>query len=173
MSTAQGIITASDGHLSVESSPDEGTTVTITLPYCDKPTHGAEPAFLREPIAGTHLLVVDEASITGMLHAQLSTLGYKVTPCTDAKEALKLFQENPGHYSLAILDAGLPEISGTQLAKRIHQIEPHLPIILVTGYSSQVNHANFGEFGVQRFLLKPIPLEVLNSTIVEVLTDHS
>jgi DNA-binding NtrC family response regulator len=80
------------------------------------------------------LIVDDEPMLLDLLRRYLGRLGYEVETCSDATEALALFEAGPGRFSLIITDLSLPSLNGEQLIERIRQIRPGLPAIMTSGY---------------------------------------
>lgn len=69
----------------------------------------------------------------------LERLGYTVTARNNSIEALATFQIQPDHFDLVITDQTMPGMTGVDLARRMLQIRPDIPIILCTGFSSLID----------------------------------
>ena len=96
----------------------------------------------------------------------------RATVCEDGEKALDIFRGNPTRFSLVITDQTMPNKTGIELAQALHQIQPDLPIILTTGFSSLVSDQNFQEFGIGAYLRKPVDFGELERTIQETLNKH-
>lgn len=105
------------------------------------------------------LIVEDDPSTRVYLRDQLKLLGFQVVGVVSSgEEALEAAQElNP---SLIIMDINLPGIDGIETAKRINLKHP-VPVIIVTGYSSEELTNGAVEAGVFCYLLKPVGKEDL------------
>ena len=90
-----------------------------------------------------------------MGQAMLERLGYEVTVRTNSADALAHFQMNPNRFDAMITDQTMPGMTGIDLARRILQIRPHIPIILCTGYSTLITQEEVKALGVREFALKP------------------
>ncbi len=158
LSVVHGIVTSLKGAIEVESKVDIGTRFSIYLPTVE----AESPVISNSPEAALpggmeHLLLVDdERSLITFSMKILERLGYRITACHTGDEALDLFRKNPYVYQLVITDMNMPNLSGAQLAKEMLKIRPDIPIILLTGYSDQVDEAQAKKIGIQRYLLKPL-----------------
>ena len=74
---------------------------------------------------------------------------------TNSLEALTTFQNQPDSFGLIITDQTMPDMTGSDLARRMLQIRPGMPIILCTGYSSLISEEKARSFGIRGFALKP------------------
>lgn len=116
----------------------------------------------RKPIdlvpTGTEriLFVDDEEILATMGQAILEKLGYSVTMRTSSVAALATFRYESYVFDLVITDQTMPEMTGIDLARSILQIRPGMPIILCTGYSSQVTERKAISYGIKGFAMKPL-----------------
>ena len=115
------------------------------------------------------LFVDDEAPIVKIASRILGQLGYSVTTRTSSVDALELFQSNPSAFDLVISDVTMPQMTGDQLAKKLMEIRPDVPVIQCTGYSKKVSEEKGAEIGIQAFAKKPIVKEDLAKTVRDVL----
>ena len=99
----------------------------------------------------------------------LETLGYRVTTRTDSQEALKVFAEQPHNFDLVITDMTMPHMTGDQLAQKMLDIEPQIPVILCTGFNEVITEEKALAMGIQKFVMKPIVKNDLATTIRTVL----
>lgn len=93
--------------------------------------------------------------------AALKHLGYAVDAHTRPTEALAAVRARPTAYDAAIIDLAMPELSGLELAERIHQVAPALPIILTSGNPGDLTFESPQQHGVQQLLTKPATLTEL------------
>ena len=113
------------------------------------------------PDNGEHILVVDDdTSIADLIAEMLRSAGYRVTPCYTAREALVALQRDDS-VSLLLSDQGMPELTGTQLAREAHRLRPALPFILCTGWGDTIESQQTGDFAVRNLIAKPIEAEAL------------
>jgi YesN/AraC family two-component response regulator len=79
-----------------------------------------------------------------------------VTTRDNSLEALATFQNSPADFDLVITDQTMPNMTGLDLARRMLQIRPDMPIILCTGYSNLVDANKAKSLGIKEFALKPL-----------------
>ena len=82
---------------------------------------------------GTRLLLVDDnKSGLAARKSVLEELGYWITTATDPEEALSYFIR--GGFSLVVTDSKMPKMTGPELIVKLRELEPQLPIILISGF---------------------------------------
>jgi CheY-like chemotaxis protein len=81
----------------------------------------------------TIMCVDDEEPILFTLKLLLESVGFRVVTATSAAQALTLF--NSEQIDAAVLDYYLPGMTGTNLAKRLKEARPNLPIVILSAYS--------------------------------------
>jgi two-component system cell cycle sensor histidine kinase/response regulator CckA len=171
LSVIHGIIKNHGGDINVSSQPAEGTTFTVCLPIIDEIDIETEEVKTASATLGHEriLLIDDEEQIIDIEQQILERLGYKVTPKTDSEEALEEFTSLPDHYDLVITDMTMPKMTGDQLARKIMDIKPDIPIILCTGFNETITEEKALAMGIDKFVMKPIVKDELASTIRAVL----
>ncbi len=117
------------------------------------------------------LLVEDDASLGLTLSERLSK-DYLVTWCKTFTEAWSYFAQHEAEIDLAILDVGLPDGSGFDLAKKI-KAHYHTPILFLTAQSDAENRLQGYELGAEEFIPKPFHLKELLLRLTHVLDAHS
>lgn len=88
-------------------------------------------------------------------------------------EALATFESQPDAFDLVITDQTMPSMTGVDMARRMLQIRPDLPIILCTGHSSIELEENVASANIKGFALKPLSMKDITSLIRKVLDDHT
>jgi len=157
LAVVHGIIKSHRGMIQVYSEVGKGTTFTAFLPR----TMGFEKVEDKplQPLArGTEkILFVDDENVLADLGKQLlGGLGYQVETRTSPIEAIEAFRANPQKFDLVITDLTMPQMSGLNLARKIMEIRPGMPIILCTGFSEQANEQAASAMGIRAFLYKPL-----------------
>ena len=171
LSVIHGIIKNHSGDITVKSTPGKGTIFQVYLPLIEDLDLAAE----LEPADGVTkgeeriLLVDDEEQIVAMERQILENLGYRVTARTDSQEALKVFAQHPQNFDLVITDMTMPYMTGDQLAQKMLDIEPDIPVILCTGFNELITEEKALAMGIQKFVMKPIVKHDLATTIRSVL----
>lgn len=167
LSISQRIIARHGGTLDVESAVGLGTTFTLRLPATDVPV-SAQPSTRPSTVQqGFHILVVDdEPTIADMLRRMLVRQGQAVKLAHNGQEALRALESD--QFQLVITDLGMPDLSGSVVAQRAHELHPDLPVILATGWGDTMTPEQLAEMGVQDLLPKPFTY----SQVRQVLASH-
>jgi two-component system response regulator PhoP len=105
------------------------------------------------------LLVEDEPELRSQLSAQLEKKGYSVDAAADGEEGLFLGREYP--MDLAIIDLGLPRMSGIELIRRLRAIDRLFPILILTARDAWQDKVEGLESGADDYLTKPFHVEEL------------
>ena len=166
LSIIHGIVKSSGGFVSCQSQPGEGTVFHILLPAI---ANADLPKTNREELAqagNEHILFIDdEKMLVDMGKLMLERLGYRVTTKTNGIEALATFRDSPDEFDLVITDQTMPGMTGGDLAQLLLQIRPSLPIVLCTGYSSQISEEKAKSLGIKGFGKKPLTQRDIASLI--------
>jgi len=109
------------------------------------------------------LLVDDEENILTIFRLVLESKGYTVDTASTAEEAL--VKVGLYKYNLCLLDLNLPDMHGTELVRQIHQIDPGMKKLMVTGESSGIDAQTARNNGADGFILKPVNKVTLISTV--------
>jgi PAS domain S-box-containing protein len=168
LALVQGIVHSHNGMLSLQSEEREGTEFTIFFPTVSADVLVSQQEDVIEVLSGgsEHILVVDdEAPIAQMVKIMLERLGYNVTLFTSSLEALDQFTKKSNAFDLLITDQTMPGLVGVELTQKVLQLRPDLPVILCTGYSSQVSDENYLTKGIGKLLMKPVKINTLASGI--------
>ena len=174
LAVVHGIVTAHNGAICIDSEPGTGTMIEVLLPAANDMRPVDED---NRPTAtgGTEtiLLVDDEPAVADVVHAALAGSGYCVESFNDPIAALSRFLERPAGFDLVITDQSMPGLSGTDFARRIRDVSPDLPLILVSGFGELLDEAAIREAGVTSVLAKPQRMNDLRGLIRDLLDDAS
>jgi CheY-like chemotaxis protein len=170
LAVVHGIVENHGGAIVCESSVGVGTIFTILIPAHEGPVK-EEFGKQNMPLGnGERILYVDdEPSIAKLGRRRLESLGYDVFSTTDPAEALELIKTNPGRFDLVISDMAMPKMPGDKLITEILAVNPEIPAIICTGYSSRVSEPAASGIGVKAFLMKPLNKSELAEKVREVL----
>ena len=172
LATVEGIVAQSGGHIRVDSAPEQGTTISILLPFTAepmvKPAAGSQ-ARKSTRSRGRILLVEDEDPVRAIVMRTLKTEGYEVLGARDGNEALRELEEIGGAVNLVITDMVMPGLGGRQLAAELARRYRNIPIIWMSGHTREAQLQK-GEIGKDEpFLHKPVPPELLLETVAAVI----
>jgi CheY-like chemotaxis protein len=106
---------------------------------------------------GSVLIVDDEDNVRAMLVELLGGEGFECLEAPDGEKALELLEKNDP--ALGILDLALPGISGAELAWRIREKKPDLPLIALSGQLKVWEPDDLKDLGFARIFSKPMECE--------------
>lgn len=158
LAMVHGIVKNHGGFITCDSEIGTGTVFSVFLPLLSGETIDPESNSLEVIPTGTeHILFVDDEEMLAQLgQTMLARLGYTVTMQTSSIEALSVFEKQPDIFDLVITDQTMPRMTGIDLANKILQIKPNLPVILCTGFSTQINDEKISKIGIKKVVYKPI-----------------
>ena len=144
LSMVHGLAGQSGGLLRLESAPDVGTTVELWLPLSHCAARLRPDDVERVPAPGCAalcrvLIVDDDALVLTGTAALIEDLGHSAFEAHSGSEALAQLASGL-KVDVVVTDHGMPAMTGLQLAQRIKERYPHLPIILATGYAELPDH---------------------------------
>jgi CheY-like chemotaxis protein len=173
LSVVEGIVEQSTGEIWVESAPGAGTTFTLGFAVVPKPAPPSPLPTLPNHGGREKVLVVDdEPAVRGVLVRQLADRGYTVLEASGGAEALDLMRGPGGDVALVVCDVAMPEMNGTELAKRARGASPALPFIFVSGQPRETL-AEYGDPAAHGPLLeKPFSADVLASAVRKALDER-
>lgn len=157
LAIVHGIVKRYGGFISFYSEPGEGTAFHVFFPVVEKKAHTEEESIDCIPKGTERVLFIDDEEIlTTMGKNMLERRGYEVTVKNSSLDALETFQNNPDLFDVIITDQTMPFMTGGELATRMMQIRPDIPIILCTGYSTIISEEKAKSMGIREFALKPL-----------------
>ncbi|PTN12897.1 response regulator transcription factor [Nitrosomonas aestuarii] len=109
------------------------------------------------------LVIEDELKLQAQIRQKLESDGYMVDTCSNGKEGLYIAHEYP--LDAAIIDIGLPGISGLEVIKTLREEGSVLPILILTARDSWQDKVNGLEIGADDYLTKPFQIEELQARI--------
>jgi PAS domain S-box-containing protein len=124
------------------------------------------------PPPETILVVDDEAPVRVLLADALRRLGYHVLTAEDAATALVLLREHLDRVRLLLTDMVMPGKNGRDLAREAQQLNPTLPVLLMSGYPDRSITSESGRIPRSAFLQKPFALDVLALRVRQMLDDR-
>jgi DNA-binding NtrC family response regulator len=116
------------------------------------------------------LMIDDEAAIRESIETLLTLEGFTVALAPDGSAGLDLISRN--QYDLLLLDLALPGESGIDLLPRIKELQPELPVIMITAYGTVANVVDAIRAGAENFVQKPWDNEKLLADIRTAIARH-
>ena len=173
LAVVHGIVKGCDGTVTVDSELGKGTTFHVYLPriaYTEDVPEADIPISI--PTGQESVLFVDDEQILAdMGKEMLEYMGYEVVARTGSIEALELFRSRPNRFDLIVTDMTMPNMTGDDLAKKILQIRPDMPIIICTGFSEKLSAEKSKSIGIREFVMKPFVLQSFAETVRRVLDE--
>jgi two-component system cell cycle sensor histidine kinase/response regulator CckA len=173
LATVYGIVKQSGGYIWAYSEVAQGTTFKVYLPLETAPT--PETSEVSPPTRATGeivLLVEDDAPVRHMTARALQELGYEVLQADGSHQALETVKRRERRIDLLITDVVLPGMDGPELARRVTELRPKLPVLFISGYTDEdIVRRGLIEAG-HPFLQKPFTPEALGVEVAELLKHH-
>jgi signal transduction histidine kinase len=168
LSMVYGIVERHRGKLEIESVAGQGTTFIIRLPRAEvSEAPAAAVSATRSKSSLNVLLVDDEPRVLEVVSAYLRFDGHSVSTAASGREGLEKFRHN--RFDLVVLDRVMPEMSGDQTARFIKQLNPDVPVIMLTGFGALIEVTGSQPAAVDVVVSKPVTLDALRQTIGKLL----
>lgn len=166
-----GIVQQSGGHMTVESEPEQGTTIRIYLPRAAAGVTAAEPEPVEPTTRGieTVLLVEDEEDVRGVVREMLALAGFTVLVAASADEAERICRDHPGPVHLLLTDVVMPRVSGVELVARLRPLRAAMRVLYMSGYADDTLLRHGALESGARLLPKPFTPDSLIRVVREVL----
>lgn len=113
------------------------------------------------------LVVDDEPMVLDLLQKALTRKGHEVIKADGGRKAIQLFRQD--HPDLTILDLNLPDINGIDVLREIRSVDPHTPVIILTGAGTEDLEKQARALGATDFLKKGFSLHELGAALKRVL----
>jgi PAS domain S-box-containing protein len=138
LATAHSIVQGAGGRIDVSSTVGKGTVITVLLPNdpAGRSSGGPTEPASALPLHGseTVLVIEDNDAVRRMVAGTLRRQGYQVIEAGDAAAGLRLYAEHRDAIRLVISDVIMPGQSGFEVVATLRRDQPHLPIVLMSGY---------------------------------------
>ncbi|MEL7116890.1 MAG: PAS domain-containing protein, partial [Pseudomonadota bacterium] len=176
LSMVQGFMRQSKGAVDLSSVVGAGTRVRLLFPI---ETGHSDADDLPEPEAATEtaaevpnariLVVEDQPEVLALLVRMLTSEGYDIEAAASGDQAIEIFRAS-GPFDLLLTDVIMPgALTGPKLALACRETVPDLPVIFLTGYSSDAMLSNGDLPPDELRLMKPVPRDELLGAIKTVL----
>lgn len=117
----------------------------------------------------TVLIVDDEKNIRATLARGLRLEGYRTEEAGDGVEALALLGDGHSGVDLVLTDLALPNMDGLALARELRQARPKVPVLFMTGYTSDESVRRTAALRGHPLIEKPFTADLLVSRVREAL----
>jgi signal transduction histidine kinase/ActR/RegA family two-component response regulator/HAMP domain-containing protein len=174
LAMVHGIVRRNNADIEIESTLGNGTTMRLVFPVpavaAMEPISSAMPFKVPSRL---HLLVVDDDPLLiKSLRDALETDGHLVVTATGGREGIEMFRqarERQEPFAAVITDLGMPYVNGRQVASEIKNMEPSVPIILLTGWGQRLVAEGDIPAHIDRVLNKPPKLRELREALAQCL----
>ncbi len=166
LSMLHGSVLRCGGRIHVESTPGKGTVFNIYWPQCPEKTIPVPTTLERVSGEGVSVVIIDDRpDFNEVLAINLHNHDYEVTTFVEPADALDFLKEHDRRVNIVIVDYMMPEMNGEEFAQAVHEIQPELPIILLTGFEGDVSEENASEHGFCTVFEKPVEIERLSHAL--------
>jgi signal transduction histidine kinase/ActR/RegA family two-component response regulator len=166
LTVVRNIILRMHGALDVSSRLGTGTRMAVYWPITESPVSVPRLTGEVEPGAGETILVVDdERELMVLTEELLASLSYEPVGFSDARAALEAFSQDPQRFDAILTDERMQPMGGLEFAHLVHQLEPDLPIILMTGHRDAQIDARAAAEGIVEILDKPVRVQTLREAL--------
>jgi hypothetical protein len=141
LSSVAGAVAQAGGHVEVERTGPDGTTLLVLLPRSTALVDVVHGPATDDSLDGTEriLLVEDEPAVLELVRRTLEGYGYTVLHASTPARALRAIHEGTAaKVDLLLTDVVMPGMSGRELATQLRGMLPHLRVLFMSGYSSDV-----------------------------------
>jgi EAL domain-containing protein (putative c-di-GMP-specific phosphodiesterase class I) len=114
-------------------------------------------------VTGRVLVIDDEPNLLEVFGDVLRDIGYEVETAGDARRALTLLSK--GSFDVVVSDITMPYMTGVELLQAVHERDPDLPVVLVTGNPTLETAIQALERGAVQYLLKPVSIGALQGAV--------
>ncbi|MFA5264032.1 MAG: CHASE4 domain-containing protein [Opitutaceae bacterium] len=169
LAVVHGIISKHNGSIGVESEKGHGTSFFIHLPLAPfpTPTRSSPPKSPAPSGSGSHILLIDDDKLVRDTIANgMKRLGHTMICTGNTEEALRMAADQTLRIDAVITDQVMPGMSGLSLGAKIQAHRPGLPMILISGYASEMDISAATSKGFQQILNKPVSAVQLHDAIL-------
>ncbi|MBK8987054.1 MAG: PAS domain S-box protein [Chloroflexi bacterium] len=166
-----GIMRGHKGGLCVTSQPEQGTTFDLLFPVAQVSAAAAPDGSLTQLAATAVILVIDDdASVREAIHDILDMQAIHVLLADNGRAGIQLYQQHAHAIDLVMLDWFMPDMNGAETLQILQQINPHVRVLMSSGYSESETIEQLKNPGAVGFLQKPYTLPQLLKEINRHLT---
>jgi CheY-like chemotaxis protein len=173
LANAYTIVRKHDGIITAGPSPGGGTMYRVYLPAAEEKAALSAGSFVMSQSRRGRVLVMDDEEIVrGVVSRLLQQCGFETVVAEEGVEMLRLYREAKEagkSFEAVILDLVIQEgMGGQEAIKHLLAYDPHVKVIISSGYSHNPIMTHFREYGFVGFLPKPYKLDELRRVMSEV-----
>ena len=172
LSAVLGIVRSHKGALKVYSKLGSGTTFKVLFPASLASVSNGVP--VEQPDlagTGTVLVVDDEDLVRQTARKTLERFGYKTLTARDGASAVDVYRKQPDAIGLVLLDLTMPVMNGEEALRHMQSINPHVRVLLSSGYNELEAVQRFSGKGLAGFIQKPYTAMALAEKVKEALEE--
>ncbi len=179
LATVYGIVQQSGGGITVESVEGVGSTfrlyfpAAVAAPAAEVEDESSRPSHASERGEGTILLAEDDDAVRAIAREALERAGYRVLAAADGNQAITLAETHIGPIDLLVTDVIMPGMNGRELAERLGDSHPGMPVLFTSGYTDNVLAKQGVLIAGTALLDKPFTPAALTAKVALTLASHA
>jgi PAS domain S-box-containing protein len=175
LSVVYGVVQSHGGFINLESEVGRGTSFTIFLPASDaKAKTSSSKRRQRLPRGSEGILIIDdEVSLCEIAKDMLAGLGYTASYVHDGKAGVEMYRTRRASVAVVMMNMNMPLMGGRETFRQLKNINPDLPILIVTGHGRAVIDESAWSSEISGYLQKPFQLEDLAVKVRNVLDNRT
>jgi nitrogen-specific signal transduction histidine kinase/CheY-like chemotaxis protein len=168
LASVLNVVRGHRGAIRVASTEGAGSEFSVWLKRSDAGPVRRAMSIKARPARqsrGLALVVDDEPMLRGAAREGLQSIGFDVVVAQDGEEALQRFDEYADKLVLVLLDLTMPKLGGAEVLRRMRERRQRLPVLCVSGYSTELAALEIDHDPAARFLAKPYSFKELTAAI--------
>jgi signal transduction histidine kinase/CheY-like chemotaxis protein len=164
LATVLGIVELHGGSVEVDAGLDgRGTTLRVYLPSTGRALPVAKPrrTVAVPPGSGMLMIVDDDPIVRRAVAKAVESLGYSTVEATSGTDAVEIYRAHKDEIRGIVLDMVMPQMSGRATYVALKEIDPAVPVLLMSGYAVNEEVQAILDLGVKAFVAKPHSVEQL------------
>lgn len=175
LSTVHGVLISHLGAIIVDTTLGQGTRFQLFFPKLSSISsrHDVEDVKAGDVAHAQILVVEDQPEVAEVTMIMLRRIGFKAKWCASGEAALEELHRHPRHYDLVLTDQNMPKMTGMDLLNEAYKDFPHLPFVMLSGYSEKNMQAMIADHpAVKAMIAKPVQQEKLRQILSSVLSQN-